>query len=242
MTRRYRVAVEGQIHTAVVSDDREAVLAAKAAGMASVEVLGRSGGGSSFLTGYAVERLEDLSPEYLEQVVRRHLGLPWEILRTRRLLIREFQPGDETQVPEDEEAGRGDEVFRDRELLEAYIRCQYGFCGYGIWAVLEQETGILVGKAGVTNLEWGPEGTGEPEGALELGYHIFRPWRRKGYGLEACQGILVWCRDQGLLPVYAKTDASNEASAALLRKLGFHLADQRYSGSGPQRDLFVRNY
>ena len=125
--------------------------------------------------------------------------------------------------------------------LEAYIRSQYGFWGYGIWALTERETGAIIGKAGVTNLEWGSKENGEEE-ALELGYHIFRPWRGRGYGTEACEGILSWCAARGNMPVYAKTDASNEASAALLKKLGFRLTDQRYTEPGQRHNLFVRNY
>ena len=65
MTREYGVTVEGQFHAVVVSDDKEALLAAQAAGKASVEL------GASFLARYAVESLDDLSREYLEQVARR---------------------------------------------------------------------------------------------------------------------------------------------------------------------------
>ena len=118
MTREYPVPVEGQIHMVVVSDDKEALLAAQAAGKASVEL------GASFLARYAVESLDDLSREYLEQVVRRELGLPWVIARTRRLVIREFQQGDEAWIPCEPEDREDDEVFRDPELLREYIRCQ----------------------------------------------------------------------------------------------------------------------
>lgn len=258
MTRKYAVAVEGQVYTVMVSDDREALLAAKAAGTASVELWGsgrtgetRAGeeectgpgrpgrdSGSLFLSGYAVESLEDITREYLEQVVRRQLGLPWEIAGTRRLVIREFQGGDEVWIPCEPEDREADRVFRDPVLLREYIRCQYGFYGYGIWAVTDRESGRLVGKAGVTNLEWEFGAGGEPEDALELGYHIFTPYRRHGYGEEACQGILKWCRGR---EVYAKTDASNQASVNLLKKLGFCLTDQRCSESGQWRCLYVRS-
>ena len=76
------------------------------------------------------------------------------IARTRRLVIREFQQGDEAWIPCEPEDREADEVFRDPELLREYIRCQYGFFGYGIWAVTDRETGRIIGKAGVANLEW----------------------------------------------------------------------------------------
>lgn len=240
MTREYPVPVEGQIHMVVVSDDKEALLAAKAAGKASVELWKNDGG--PFLARYVVESPEDLSQEYLERVVRRHLGLPWEILRTERLVIREFCLGDETCVPEDPEDGEADRTFRDRQRLREYIQCQYGFYGYGIWAVTERRSGVIVGKAGVTNAWWESEGGQDPGEALELGYHIFTPYRERGYGREACQGILSWCRENSDFPyIYAKTDSQNQKSAGLLEKLGFCLTDQRCSGSGQRQFLFRRN-
>lgn len=240
MTREYKVTVEGKIHTVVASDDREALLAAKAAGKASVELWKKGQG--MFLTRYVVESLEDLTKEYLEQVVRRELGLPWEILRTRRLVIREFKLGDEACVPADPEDGEADGTFRDRRRLEEYIRCQYGFYGYGIWAVIQRHGGVMVGKAGVTNVRWESEGGQDTGEALELGYHIFTPYRGRGYAREACEGILEWCKEQGISPsVYAKTDSRNQKSVNLLKKLGFCLTDQRCSGSGQKQFLFVGN-
>ena len=194
--------------------------------------------GDAVLSRHKAHTPEDISREYLEQVVRRHLGLPWEIVRTRRLLIREFRQGDETRIPWEQEDGESDGIFRDPELLRGYIRCQYGFYGYGIWAVTERGTGRLVGKAGVTSLEWEFAKGREIGGALELGYHIFTPYRRKGYGEEACRGILRWCQGR---EIYAKTDASNEASAKMLTKLGFRVTDQRCNESGQRRCLYVRS-
>ena len=94
MTREYDVTVEGRLHRVVISDEKEALLAAKAAGKASVSLWSREGAGETFLTRHAVESLDDATGEYLEKVVRRELGLPWEIAETRRLRIREFQAED----------------------------------------------------------------------------------------------------------------------------------------------------
>lgn len=239
MTREYEVAVEGQIHSVVVSDEKEALLAAKAAGKASVE-LWRDGGGL-FCARYGVEALEDLTKEYLERVVRRELGLPWKILQTRRLGIREFCLGDEEHVRPDPEDSEADRIFRDRQRLKEYIQCQYGFYGYGVWAVTERQSGVIVGKAGVTNAGWESESGHDTGEALELGYHIFTPYRRQGYAREACEGILDWCREYGVPCVYAKTDSRNRKSVILLEKMGFCLIDQRCSGSGQKQFLFRRN-
>lgn len=240
MTKEYPVMIEGQQYAVVVSDEAEALLAAKAAGKASVGLWKSGCRLDMSVTRYLAESWEDLSGEYLEQVARRHLGMPWVIGKTERLMIREFQPGDEREIPPDKGESQADRMFRSQEFLREYIRNQYGFYGYGIWAVTERDRGNIVGKAGIVNLtgEW--ESIGD-EDALELGYHIFEPYRRKGYGLEAGRGILKWYREHMDCPLYANIDASNQASIGLIHKLGFSLTDRKYSESGRWQCLYGWN-
>lgn len=68
----------------------------------------------------------------------------------------------------------------------------------------------------------GRENAGDGEVALELGYHIFSAYRRRGYGLEACAGILEYGRweleaDRFLVRIRKE----NTPSLALAEKLGF---------------------
>lgn len=169
------VWVEGKAHTVVLSDEREALLAAQAAGRAVVGIRGRRKAveegrfsarteqGESVSSendeadwlpvSFLAEDASGLDPAYLERVVRRHLGLPWKIAETDHLIIREFQTGDARVVPPEESAGQSDQVFCREDMLAEYIRFQYGICGYGIWAVTEKESGRLVGKAGVSRME-----------------------------------------------------------------------------------------
>lgn len=213
MREERMIVVDGISRTIVISDEREALLAADAAGRASVAVW--NGDREEFLpSAFAVGDPADADGEFLERVVRRKLGLSWTIRETGRLLIREFAEEDSEQVPREECLGPGDEVFADREKLRAYIRCQYGISQYGIWAAVEKESGRLVGKIGFAPPEDGREG-------LELGYHIFRPWRRMGYGLEGCQAVLDWEEKELALPVYVRIRKDNLASLRLAEKLGF---------------------
>ena len=93
---------------------------------------------SDFL--FAVEDPEDLEPEYVERVLRRLQGLPWNILETARCLIRETIPEDvedfyvlyshpditrymENLYPEIEE---------EKAYVREYIRRVYTFFGFGI--------------------------------------------------------------------------------------------------------------
>ena len=103
MTEIRYVSIDGISYPVVLSDETEALLKAKADGKASVGFWDRNGGGQQDLSGasYLVEDLEDADQKFLEQVVRRHLGLPWKIVETRRLQIREFAEEDADQVPKE---------------------------------------------------------------------------------------------------------------------------------------------
>lgn len=212
MREERSIVVDGISRTVVISDEREALLAADAAGRASVAVWDGTAG--EFLPAlFAVERPEDADEELLERAVRRKLGLPWVIAVTKRLLIREFTEEDFAEIPKNESAGPGDGIFSDREKLSAYIRQQYGFCQYGIWAAVERESGRLAGELGFS--------PAEGEDGLEIGYHIFKPWRGKGYALEGCLAALAWEERELNLPVRARIKRENIPSLRLAERLGF---------------------
>lgn len=226
MTEIRYVTVEGQAYRVTISDEEEALSAAHAAGRAIIGVINPHIPNQNLHPAvYAVEDIGDVDLEMLERVVRRHAGLPWIIARSERLEIREFRMEDLSAVPTAEEDSYGSEIFGDKDKLEAYIRDQYGFYEYGIWAVTERSSDKLVGKAGIADF-CGEEGLR----GLELGYHIFTPWRRKGYGREACREILNYTVSRFDDPVYTRIDASNEASIRLAEELGFHPIVQKYNG------------
>lgn len=232
------IVVEGKKYCVVLSDEREALLAAKAAGRGLVGILG-DGEQELLPVRYLVETPEAADRQYLERVVRREMGLPWIIGRSKRLILREFTPDDASRIPRECES-EADRVFYTRELLEAYIRGQYGFYEYGMWAVVRREDGELVGKAGVSDCDICRETDGESDMQLELGYHIFAPYRRQGYAEEACRMILDYTGREYGCPLYAVTRQDNLPSVRLLEKLGFTAVDQKYSGAEPQHYLCWR--
>lgn len=239
MTRQHELLIDGNLYGITVSDEREALLTAKAVGRAFVAV------GDEMFSGigveYAVESFEAVDEKYLERVLRRHLGLPWNIIESDRVLIRELTPEDYKFVSKEENA------FSDGEQYLAYLNSQYRFYEYGLWGIERREDGILVGTAGVWNYE--PKRTGnnrvkirEPQNVwrwnkknpeketaedfvlqLELGYRTFAPYRRNGYAEEACKLIFSyvgeWYGDE--YEIFAVTKASNTASENLLKKLNF---------------------
>lgn len=214
MVQEKDITVENMIIRVVISDDEKTLLAAKAAGRVIVGVAGENGERALPMARYLVAAEAATTEQYLEQVVRREKGLPWMIKETDRLLIREFTAKDAGQVPQEPEDQEDDRIFQDREKLTAYIEGQYGFFGYGLWAVERKTDRRIVGKAGITGCD--------EEGRMELGYHIFTPYRRQGYGEEACRAILEYVKEEYDCPVYAAVEASNDASTGLLKKLGLH--------------------
>ena len=75
----------------LISDEKEALLAAKAAGRAIVGLWRPEQAMDEIsAANYVVENVDDATEEYLERVARRHLGWPWRICETERLVIREM--------------------------------------------------------------------------------------------------------------------------------------------------------
>ncbi len=93
--------------------------------------------------------------------------------------------------------------------------------GYGTAAVLDRELGTLVGWAGVAR---------PPEGGEELIYGLSRAWQGRGLGREILQGLIAAARDRGATSLRALIYPDNHASAAMLTRAGFTLADTAYEG------------
>ena len=218
MTYTVNVSVDGQSCPVTVSDENRALLDAKAAGGAIVGIWREDAAREPDTAGfdaclYLATDEEDVDEAFLERAARRHLGLPWTIAETARLRIREFADGDPLEEPNPWDCG----VFCDKEARSAYIRHQYRFQEYGLWALEETSLGAVIGKAGITGIGESPDGTAQGE----LGYHLYPAYRGKGYAEEACRAILRYAREEmGLDEVFVRAEKNNTASAILARKLG----------------------
>ena len=259
------VKIDGFEVPVLISDEKEALLAAKAAGRALIG-LWQMGESMESLAGarYVIQDVEDATEEYVERIARRHLGLSWNICETERLLIREMMPADFALICENK-IGPGLETF---EELQTYVKHQYDFYEFGFWALVEKATGKLVGAAGllVPNPEHDSLHDGEPNELetvdgqnggiampnmtvlyaedigldhskshdspgfsemLELGYHIFPDYRRRGYAKEACGAIMEYGREYlGVTRFVVRIDKENEASLKLAGELGFKARNQ----------------
>ncbi len=171
---------------------------------------------------YCMESLLDVDYEYLERIYQRGKGLPWTIVETERLMIREITKADVPRLYElyaDEEITRYMESLfptqqEEEEYTENYIRNVYHFYGYGIWVLIEKATGQLIGRAG---LEYHDGFDG-----LELGFMLGKRYWHKGYAYEACKAILAYGKEELEQQSYrALVHVHNEASQMLCERLGF---------------------
>lgn len=186
------------------------------------------GNGNAGFAGalYVIERAEEIGYDTIDMAYRRLAGLPWNILETKRCIVRETTEEDVDSFyriyAEPEITKYMENLYADRNEEIAYIRDYrekvYGFYGYGMWTVLTKE-GTVIGRAGIS---W-REGFDMPE----LGFLIGIPWQRQGYAYEVCSAILIYAREElGFEQVQALVMEGNKVSESLCRKLGFRFLEQ----------------
>lgn len=222
--KKIEVTVEGELGVLYVTDDARTALKLQEEGEPVLIFLhpgNQKQDFSRFL--FAVEDPEDLEPEYIERVYRRLRGLPWNIARTARCLIRETIPEDVdafyqiyshpaiTEYMED----LYPDVEEEKRYVQEYIEKVYTFFGFGVWTVVERASGAVIGRAGLSYRE----GFEEPE----LGFLIGVPWQRRGYAEEVCRTVLDYgWKALEFERIQALVEVENQPSLRLCEKLGFH--------------------
>ena len=196
-----------------------------------------------------IEGFEEVDDAFLLRIFQRHHSIPWTIARTERFWLREFAMEDlealialyETPGLAWREGADGKRlpgyveplypIEEEREYQKNYIRCMYRYFGYGMWLVIEEAGGRLIGRVGLENREY-PEGV-----EVELGYLIHPQWQRQGFGTEVCTEVIAYARSVlqcGRINLL--TEEGNAASIALAEKLGFvYVGDTSVSGSLTRR-------
>jgi [ribosomal protein S5]-alanine N-acetyltransferase len=161
---------------------------------------------------------------------------------TARLLLRPFTPADAAAMHEiyrDPEVMRyvGHGPVRRRSqtegMLAGYMRHQEAH-GFSFWAVVESETGAVIGDAGLfLHGGRGPE--------VELGYTLGRAWWGRGYATEAAGAWLDQAFGRlALEEVIALAEPANTGSLHVLEKLGMTADGMRAAFGRPHAVYRIR--
>ncbi|WP_228455876.1 GNAT family N-acetyltransferase [Chryseobacterium sp. POL2] len=147
---------------------------------------------------------------------------------TERLLLRPLEESDAARLflldsnPEVMKYVGVDTLSKEEESLEVIrmIRKQYDDFGVGRYAVVEKNTGLLIGWSG---LKFNNNSVNEHQDFYELGYRFLPEYWGKGYASESAVAFIkafFTVLKKGNLYAYAHSE--NEASKHVLRKLGFN--------------------
>jgi RimJ/RimL family protein N-acetyltransferase len=143
------------------------------------------------------------------------------VVETERLTMRGFTNDDLDQlaaISADPEVTKwvGDEEGLSREdtwRRMAYWVGHWELRGFGQWALIERETGLLVGRAGLLEPEAWP--------GVEVGWLVAREHWGRGFAPEAGRAAIEWGREElGLTHVISLIEDANERSARVAEKLG----------------------
>ncbi|MBW4630968.1 MAG: GNAT family N-acetyltransferase [Iphinoe sp. HA4291-MV1] len=152
-----------------------------------------------------------------------------EIFQTQRLIVREwilevdaaqaFEIYGDSEVvrflsgkPEENEKTQRESLQR---LTERYAQLNNGT---GSWAIVEKQTGEIVGTILLKQL---PDNQGKPTQDYEVGWHLKKAAWGKGYATEAGRGAIEYGFNiLKLSVIYAVVKPENHASIRVTQRLG----------------------
>lgn len=115
-----------------------------------------------------------------------------------------------------------------RDYLDARMLAQYRKHGFGLWMVEPREGGGPMGICGLVKRDNLPD--------PDLGFAFMPGYRRMGYAYESALAVREHATGVlGIPRLLAITSPANDASARLLRKLGF-VAQERLPWAGDDKD------
>jgi RimJ/RimL family protein N-acetyltransferase len=129
-------------------------------------------------------------------------------------------------------------VAVSRERLERWLAHYERLAnGLGFWAIVERETGLIVGEVTLQPLggplEAGPE--------VEIAYHLASRFWGKGYATEAAWGALQYGFKRLNLPrIWALVRPDNDASLRVVARLGMRHAGRCPHG-GRELEVYCLN-
>ena len=119
-----------------------------------------------------------------------------------------------------------------REFINRMRTC-YKEDGYGLWMVIDRESGEPLGRVGLVRQR--VNGVDE----FEIGYMIHRPFWRRGLATEAALAVRDYAFAERRLPrVISLIRPENVPSQGVARKLGMDIVD-RWRHAGLEHHVFA---
>jgi ribosomal-protein-alanine N-acetyltransferase len=148
------------------------------------------------------------------------------ILETERLILRKLENTDFKRMylmDSDPEVmkylGRPVASIEESQEIIKMIQKQYKENGVGRLAVIEKNSGLMIGWCGLKLLTQPINGH---VNTLDLGYRFIPEFWGKGYAIEAAKASLDFgFNELKADAIYAFADSENTGSKHILRKLGF---------------------
>lgn len=217
--------------TITLCDTDEAIQRHRMTGLPVIAV-SHDGNSSEELMGtpWLILSPEALTRDFLYKVYCRHYERPMWILETERCRLRELsaEDFDALLLLQKENAQNPEGCFfpagcdNPEDFLTNYIRHQYPFFDFGLYAVLEKGTGNFMGIAGFTGItEIASDGISL---SAEVSYALLQKYQRRGLAKEVLLALLSYGRKTGGFRQFtARIRPDNVASAALAKKCGIQI-------------------
>ncbi|MBS4199968.1 GNAT family N-acetyltransferase [Bacillus sp. FJAT-49732] len=115
-------------------------------------------------------------------------------------------------------------------VLDSYIRC-YKATGLSVYAVVEKETGKIIGAAGF-NIRGSLEN-------VELLYHFSKESWGKGFATEAAAACVKIAKENGnVKSIFASADPKHAQSLKILEKVGFEYQGMKWFEDTEQEEPY----
>ena len=231
--------------TIFLCDTDEAIWQHKSEGLPVIAVAHEGNTAEELMgTPWLILSPEALTPEFLYEVYCRHYCLPMWILETKHCQLRELSQKDcgALLLLQEENEPLLDGCFfpancdRPEEFLSDYIRHQYPFFGFGLYAILQKESGNFMGIAGFARFTEDTPGKNSPDNcctcetnhsekdallSAEVSYALLQKYQHRGFAEEILRELLTYGKNIGEFEQFtARIRPENTASVALARKCG----------------------
>lgn len=166
---------------------------------------------------------EALTTDFLLEVYCRHHHLPLPLFSTARCIVRELSENDLSSLLllQKENSAHPENGFfpaaceNPASFLTDYIRHQYPFFCFGLYAILEKATEQFMGIAGFSSAD---------DLQAEVSYALLQKYQKQGYAEEVLRTLLVYGKKQnGFEQFFARIRLENRSSVMLAEKCGIRI-------------------